>query len=418
MRFGDGAAPPQRPGREERNLSEYRNIVVIPADSTQELCAIIRISHALRPEIQPGLHEIDKDGAHPGDDSNQAPPLSEEQNNSLGHIINRRQSDLAAKLRVYTSTRANQRRERMALASELLASSIDLGTACTIIGWIGEARYHFYVAYLIALAAHGESSIISIRTCLQYAECLDDNEWHAEALKAMENLLNISTIKKAKEKETVILSRQIRGQVASIYLKIGDFEKAEAMYETVLSELPMDESSLIARYMERIAWAQAHQDRNESARNTYVCLLDEQSSQRQTVLSNLAFIMRRLGRFQEAKSLYAEAASLSGSNNTSGFTYLCAQSGLFSCLNKFGSEDEISRVSKSLIQHLNMNLLLSGSPPSVLQVNGDALDFAISRQLESLLAICSIPVRQENGVSGVALVDADPLNVLYEGRGS
>lgn len=44
--------------------------------------------------------------------------------------------------------------------------------------------------------------------------------------------------------------------------------------------------------------------------------------------------------------------------------------------------------------------------------------FAMTRQLETLLTTCSIPVANDRGIAGVALVDADLLGCLFEGRGA
>ncbi|KAL9046891.1 MAG: hypothetical protein Q9214_000395 [Letrouitia sp. 1 TL-2023] len=425
--------PSQLPKRVERSFAEHRYSLVIPGHSTQELCAIIQISSTLRPEVESKEFGPKVDDAHASDGVKIAHPLSKDQTVLIKKRISEKQSEMNAALKTYLMEASDAGRKGR--ASELALKCIDIGKACAKVKSVGEARFHFYMACLIVESAYREGAFEFSKTHFHYAKVLEANNWHAEALKIMERQLDVLAEKlktmgiSAKDKKILDLEKrtgdlynQIRDRVASIYLKNHDFEKVKVMYETALLQLQQDKSNLAAtaaQYLERIAFAQVNQQEYEAACRNYERLLNEQSSHHQTILSNLGFLHRRLGRFPEAKCFFEKAINASNSDYSSGVIRLHAQSGLFPCLMQLSNELEIvSQLSQSFIPYIDINASLSSLSHTISPFEGDALDFALSRQLESLLSICSIPICGENGISGIALVDADPLNVSYEGRGA
>ena len=413
--YGGGATQSQRSTCEERDFATHRNSLTVPGKSTQELSAVIQISNTVQPNIHSQKASPKADDTDTSDGSK---PLSGDQTDMVKARVRREQHEIADKLKSYTMESSDTRREHR--ASELAGKSIDLGRACAKLKLIGQARYHFYVACVVVEIVYSKGSFIYNNTYFHYAKFLDDNGWHAEALKTMEKLFDLLTLEKVKDKDINQLYTQIRVRIASAYLKYGDYEKAVAMYETALSQLPVDEGNLgpiAAQYVERVAWAQVHQAKNEEAFLSYKLLLDKQPSEHRIVVSNLGFIKKRLGYFLDAKNYYEEVIQTSGNDDTAGIVCVYAQSGLFSCLNTLGAEIEImSQTSRSLIPYVDINLVLSSSSHLGSPFKGNSFDFALSRQLESLLSVCRIPISGHKGISGIAFVNADPLHNIYVGR--
>ena len=184
-------------------------------------------------------------------------------------------------------------------------------------------------------------------------------------------------------------------------------------------------------------------------------LLRQNSSQQKVLLSNLGFVKRQQGQFIDAKFFYERALQTVGkesqasgtespqsdsespeivhgptefdsntppSNSKSphGTDELCALSGLFKCLptGTRTSSSVITDFSAYPVNYFDLNSVLFASEYSKLPLTKGYFHFPMVRHLEILLSVCSIPVKGKNGVAGIALVDADPLSCLYEGRGA
>ncbi|KAL9610528.1 MAG: hypothetical protein Q9167_004766 [Letrouitia subvulpina] len=205
-------------------------------------------------------------------------PSSQDQTDSIKSRIPETQSELEATLLAHVVEVGDAERE--CHTSELALKYVDIGKAYAKVKNIGEARLHFYVACLLVESAHREGTYIFNKIYFQYAKFLEANNWYAEALKIMERQLDNLAKKVPKDQRTLSLYKQIRDRAASLYLKNIDFEKAKTMYGTALSELQMEGPGLAtsgAQYVERIAFAQVHQQEYETACRNYERLLNEQS---------------------------------------------------------------------------------------------------------------------------------------------
>ena len=170
--------------------------------------------------------------------------------------------------------------------------------------------------------------------------------------------------------------------------------------------------------MERIAWAKINRGKYEQAYEIYDRFLDQGSASHRIILSNLGFIKSRLGQFADAQSFYERALQELSSESINTINEVFARSGLSACLRRLGATPEsIADLSASSIQYIDVNNALSDVECLGSSFRESPFDFVISRHLESLLSLCSIPVKGK-GVSGIMFVDADPLDCMYVGRGA
>lgn len=180
-----------------------------------------------------------------------------------------------------------------------------------------------------------------------------------------------------------------------------------------LDSVVLDPST--AYCLERTAWAQVQQEKYDDAHMTYSLLLKMPESQQYTILSDLGFIERALGRVEQAKSSFIKALK-SDDESLETVEQLLVRSGLYACITELGSNPEDhAEVAKALSRYDNGMTGVFNLPTSILPIDDGPFSFPMKRQLESLLFTCSIPVRNDHGVAGIALMDADPLNCLHEG---
>lgn len=143
-------------------------------------------------------------------------------------------------------------------------------------------------------------------------------------------------------------------------------------------------------------------------------MLDQEFASRRTLLSNLGFLKRRLGKFADAQEFYVHAIEEFTGDKTK---EIFARSGLSSCLRSLGATPErLDRLSASSIKYIDINDTLSQlqylQSPSK---DDHPFGFILSRYLETLLSLCSIRVKGKD-VSGIMFVDANPVECAYEGR--
>lgn len=181
------------------------------------------------------------------------------------------------------------------------------------------------------------------------------------------------------------------------------YEKALSYFNNNSTELNADS----VQFLERLVLTQAHRQHNREAYASYMRLLGQHSFARQTILSNLGFIGRRLLKFTEVKEQYKcfFEESKSGADN------VFARSGFSICLRELDANPEkLADVWPSSIRYIDVNSALSPSPSLSSPFTEEPFAFAMGRQLESLLSVCSIPIQGDQSSRGIALVYPDPLN--------
>ncbi|KAL8703035.1 MAG: hypothetical protein Q9201_003781 [Fulgogasparrea decipioides] len=393
-----------RAAQEFKNFSRSSNRLVVPAGSTQELRAIIRISGFPHQETLSNKPELELPNSEPNSEANASPKRSDNSSETITEIIRAKQSTLTTKAEQSPDSKGR------GLALELINDHLEIGKACAKIELLGEARYHLFTATLIAEFQFRKGSQIWSDANYVYAKFLNKHGWYSSAFKIMEQLINTLSTKSPKSRPVIILEKKVQIQLASLYLEQGKFPKAEEMYtKTMRGET--DLTPVMARCQERIAWAQAHQGKYTEAFENYSHLLAVPDVPRRAILSNLGFIQGRLGNLEKAKSFFESALLHSNDMSERAVQQLYAHSGLFTCLRRMGANPEdTAEVAGSLVRYLDVTNRLFRSTYHKLPIKEGPFHFAVTRQLESLLSTCSIPVDSDDGVPGIAFVDADPLD--------
>lgn len=392
---------------EQSNFAIYRNNIVVPRGSTQELSAVIQIS---------GFH-----GSEPAP-QDPAPSGNPESNQNFGpdeeelamEDIWERKERLIAGAKYFPLNKSDSGSKRR--ISEIVKEHVGLGEACSKVQWIGDARYHYHMAYLIAEAFRKDNRDMWNNARFDYARFLDDHGWHRTALSIVNGLVSDLFSEGSWDVDITDLWTVIINRAGSILLRNRSFMEAKMLYETGLNHFSKNGTEFntdSAHFLERVALTQVYQEHNQEAHENYTRLLNYPSSARQTILNNLGFIERRLGQLSEAKAHYECSLKVS----RGGTDDILALSGLHTCLRELHTDpEEFADVWASYIRYVDVNSALSlwTSPNS--PFTGGPFSFAIARHLESLLSVCSIPTKGDQGSSGIALLDADPLNCLYTGR--
>ncbi|KAL8907813.1 MAG: hypothetical protein Q9171_005701 [Xanthocarpia ochracea] len=367
------------------NLAAQKHDLVVPAGSTQKLCTVIQLSSLQLAE------------------SGQLEPQPESCEPARKIDENVSQSNVVARARI----RARQTRR-----------SYCYREAWAAIGSIADARYHLLMACLIAEYLYPEGSYTLSNTRLTYAKFLHNHGWHSEALEILEDLYDTLSKGRSTTKDSKVLREKVQIRLANVYLDTHRFAEAARLYESALLSPIIGPTPDSARCLERIAWAQVKQEEYEEARKTYSLLLSRWPEiRRQTVLINIGFVERKLGRFEEAKKIFVQVLEANEAGHAIDQCY--ARSGLYACLRKLGiTPEEHPKIGSSIVKCPDVVSLLLGSrlAPFLMPFQGFPFEFTLSRHLENLLSTCSVPVRDGNEPHGVAFVDGDPLDCLSQSR--
>ncbi|KAL8922750.1 MAG: hypothetical protein Q9172_003465 [Xanthocarpia lactea] len=404
----------QRASHDMANLAAHQHNLIVPAGSTQKLCTVIQLSGLqladLEPlEPQPALCEparkIDDDV---GQQKAETREKIRARHKAL--IINSRQMDTQ-----------NPDKEGKRRISEIHKDFIDLGVACAAIDEVVSARYYLFSACLVAQYFYREGSYALSDTRFTYAKHLHNHGWHSEALKILEDLSDTLSKGRSTTKDSKVLREKVQIRLANMYLETHRFAEAERIYRSALPDSITEGTALTplsARCLERIAWAQVKQEKYEEASKTYSQLLSRRPEiRRQTILINIGFIERKLGRFEEAKKIFVQALETNEAGHAIDQCY--ARSGLYACLCKLGiTPEEHPKIGSSIVKCPDVVSLLlrSRSAQLLIPPQGFPLGFILSRHLEYLLSSCSVPVQDGDEPPGIAFVDADPIDCYSEGR--
>ena len=411
-----GRKPRQK--RFEHNFAQHRSRIVIPAHSTQELCAIIQLTRLPQ-------HEVEFGDECSGDNTmtDQRSMMDEEYTN-----LSTRMNNLTSEFKDLPSDLSNP--EHRSRVHKCVGEHLSIGEACAEINWLGEARYHFHLACLIAESCINKDLIFVSETKFRYANFLNENEWDSDAFQIFNDLLRDLSAQASGNADVTTLWTTVLRRLALLYQAKGDFATAENLYEDALSHFverggSTERKSTSNYLLERQAWTQVRQGKYEKADKNYSLLLNQSLPQRRILLRNRGFIKRQNLQLQEAQSLYETA--LSGLHSEcqepwNRFHYtadaLYSLSGLFACtVQSHTNVDDLLPVSAFSTGYLDMNKSLMSSPYHRFPFIEEPLHFAIARQLEFLLSVCSIPVKGKSE-AGIAFADADPLNCACESRAS
>ena len=403
-KLGDG----QLQTRKRTNFAKFHNTLVVPRGSSQELCAIVKISGPLQPETALGQSAAKPVGVQSRDRA-----VSDDKERMLLKIKHD-ETALTAQWSDLSFDTSDAR--HMARVSQMMQKIRLLGQAYASVGELGQARFYLFTASLIAEIVHKDNIDLLSAAQFRYAKFLLQHGWDSDGLKKLKALVQNMSDEEGGTRNPKLWS-EVQIQLASTSLNLGLFPEAEKLYEKSLQWLTQNTSALesvSASVSERIAWAKVNQGLYEQASAIYTGFLDQGSTSRPTLLSNLGFLKRRLGQFADAQEFYVHAVEESTVRQTN---KIFARSGLSSCLRSLRAPPEsIDRLSASAIEYIDINDTLSQA--QCLQSSGKEdhpFGFVVSRHLETLLSLCSIPIKGKD-VSGVMFVDADPVECGYEGR--
>ena len=396
------------------NFAKFHNTLVVPRRSSQELCAIVKISDSLQPETALDQSAAKAVAVQSKDRAVNKQGLSDDKERMNSKI---RHEETALTAQWFKPSFDMSDAMHMARVTQIMQKSQLLGQAYASVGKVGQARFYLFTASLIAEIVHKEDIDLLSAVRFRYAKFLLRHGWYSDGLKIMEDLVQNMSNEEGRNVRTPKLWSEVRIQLASIYLKLGEFPKAENIYQQSLKYLTQNTSALepvSASVWERIAWAEVNQGHYEQASAIYNRFLDQGCASRQILLSNLGFLNRRLGKFADAQKFYVHAIGESTGHKNS---RMFARSGLSSCLRSLRATPEsIDRLSASSIKYIDINDTLS----QVQYLQSPSKDdhpfgFVLSRYLENLLSICSIPIKGKD-VSGIIFIDADPVECALEGR--
>ena len=401
------------------NFAKFHNTLVVPGGSSQELCAIAKISGALQPEKASDQSTPKPVGMQSKDRAvngvNEQSPLGKE--TRMKSKI-RHESGLIGRGGDISFDTSDTRRRAQVV--QLMQKCVRLGRALASIGQVRLARYYYFTASLIAETIHTEDIYLLSAVRFHYAKFLLRYGWYSDGMREMEDLVQNTSNEEGENAKTIKFWSEVRIQLASRYLKLGRFLQAENLYHQSLQHLTQGTSTLepvSAPIWERIAWAKVNRGQHEQASEIYNRFLEQGSASRRTLLSNLGFIKRRLGQLTDARKFYERALQETNGESTYSTDKSFTRDGLSSCLRSLGATPErIDEVSASSIKSIDINHTFSQfqylhSPDK----EDHPFGFVLLRHLETLLSLCSIRIKGK-GVSGIMFVDADPVECASDGR--
>ncbi|KAI4112482.1 MAG: hypothetical protein LQ345_006378, partial [Seirophora villosa] len=397
------------------NFSSHTFFLEVPPDSSQELRLVFHLAAFSKPgkdrsgsDSAPQAETKSNHGDRQHGDS-QTPEAT------LDRLRSKQKSLVERSRRMDLKNLDPEERRHI---SKCIRDHLEIGTACATLNLVGEARYHFFTACLIAEYIYKQDSFFLSYARFKYSRFLFKYGWCSTALQTMEPLYETLLIQKLRSEQFTMLWEKVQLWLARMYMGTGDFSRAEIMYEKVMpNPTAKGEGTDLAsaRCMERIAWAQVKQEKYEAAFKNYMLLLKLSTINRQVIISNLGFIQRKLGHPEQAKSFFNEALEVRDAHLESS-EQLHARSGLYACLRQLGvNPDEHVDIAKSLVQHVDFIPPAYSVSSLDIPIESRSLRIAFTRHLETLLTSWSIPVTTNEGTPGVVFVDADPVCAQYAG---
>ncbi|KAL9015987.1 MAG: hypothetical protein Q9185_006647 [Variospora sp. 1 TL-2023] len=349
---------------DETNFSSHTSTLEVPPGSSQELRLVFHIAPFSRSgKDQSELRSVPQaeTKSDDGDQQHNGKPTSE---SMLDRIRTNQRSIVDKSIRIDLHSLGPEGKRQV---STLVNEHLEVGAACATLNLIGEARYHFFTASLIAEQIYKQDSYFLSLVRFKYGRFLFRYGWCSTALQVLEPLFHTLSIHKSKSARFELLRAKVQLRLASMYVQTDDHSKAVVMYARSMPNSGVEGEVLdqaSAPYVERIAWAQVKQEEYEAAFENYMLLFKSSTSDRQVVLSNLGFIQRKLGHLERAQSFFKEALDVSDAPlDSSG--QLHARSGLYACLRQLGvNPEEHEGIAKSLVQNVD-DILLAPSASSL-----------------------------------------------------
>ena len=399
------------------NFTSHSAVLKVPPSSTMELCLVFKISPCtsqLRSKTVPPPWEPFRIAHHLKDPTK---TLAEDKNRlRLEKSLQKQEVLLEDKELVLSSILHSQRfsrRDRQ--ATDVVEARIALGKSYVEAEDIGQARFHFFLATLIASKIFSEDSREVCEARLTYIKFLYANNWSANAW---------TLIEKPRAAQDLDIRHSVDEMLAAMHAERGNFIVAGKIYQQLYSASSKPHkqpNAKVAGFLERLAWAQASRGKCEDACNSYEMLRDTYpSTSQKKLLSNLAFLKRRMGQISEAKRLFQSALDLAEDTPAQFDADLFARSGLYNTLTAV-SENTLAAtlVPQSMLPYLDLSVSLDSIVPNVFAFENLPMSFAILRHLEYQLCLCSVDVRDSgDGSPCIAFVDGDPLNSCTEAIGS
>ncbi|KAL8650022.1 MAG: hypothetical protein Q9210_004072 [Variospora velana] len=401
---------------DETNFSSHTSTLEVPPGSSQELRLVFHIA----PFSQSGKDQAELHSAphaettsNDGDHQHNDKPMPDA---ILDRVRTKQRSIIEKSMRIDLNGLGPEGRRQI---STLIHEHLEVGAACATLNLIGEARYHFLTACLIAEQIYKQDSYFLSYVRFKYGRFLFKYGWCSTALQVVEPLFHTLSTHKSKSARLGLLRAKVQLRLASMYLETNDLSKAVAMYARSMPNSGVEGEVLdqaSAPYVERIAWAQVKGEEYEAAFENYMLLFKSSTNDRQIILSNLGFIQRKLGHLERAQSFFKEALDVSDALLDSN-EQLYARSGLYACLRLLGvNPEEHVDIAKSLVQNVDFILPAYSASSLGIPIKYKPLLFACIRHLEALLTSWSISVTDNEGISGIVFVDADPLYCAHAGR--
>ena len=397
------------------NYAKHNKVLKIPATTTQELCVVIKLCPYAsltrsRPMTQPWeSFKI----TFPGNNLDRR-RNNDEKATKQQRSLSRQEARLTEKEAKLSTLSVGKRAQ---LASEITEAHVALGKHYVKLSDIGQARFHFFLAILVAKDSFRKTSREICEARLTYAQFLCANGWRASAKRILQDLAV------AEDLDVLILVEEMQ---AAMYVEDGNLAGAELAYMQLYSrikEVIKEESEPEAsQLLERVAWIQASQGKYAEAYRKYDVLRSYLGSppSQNTLLCNLAFLKQRLNQSPEARSFYQELlADAAEGNNSIGVASIFARSGLYSTLVTVGETALANSViPDSSLDYIDVNEVLGCEDFVVPPVADGPIFFTLYRQLEYQLSFASIDIDSTGVFPRVAFVDGDPLNSCSEARGS
>ncbi|KAL9611732.1 MAG: hypothetical protein Q9167_003655 [Letrouitia subvulpina] len=305
----------------EKNFAEHRQVIVLPAQSTQELSIIIQIAELLPRKIEPNVPTSKKLPTSwitnlIGDQIFLCDDLE-----AIKDESHDRSRGLTVELMTFFRAPLPERR-----SIEIVKQYLWLGVFNSKMNWIAAARRFYHCAYVFSDALKNKDPLFHGNVCVEHAKFLEANGWQFIALEVLNKALQDLFTKEADNTDQTSLQADILDRTEFLYN-----QAFAAIHKNGKLEHPRS-----AHFLEKIALAQICQENYEEAEKNYTWLLAHEPLQKGILLSNLGFMKRRQGQVHQATIIFKRALeefsrtssqSLSESQNSiNGFAEIMSES--------------------------------------------------------------------------------------------
>ena len=262
-------------GLMQKNFAKHRKSILLPAQSTQEICMIVQIAGIPRPGADTSDRPSEK---HDNSSSTPLRGVGEHQFDygwrlQIYDEMFQRQYNVLKELENLTGNTTNS--SHKSRAADIVKDQLWLGNSYVRLGRLGEARYHYHFACLCAESFNKEDLYSLSKTRFEYAKFLDAHEWHSTALEVLDGTFKEWSTWKFGNVAEKDLWADIISRLAPMYFEKGDkgdFSRAESLFEKAFNHFSKngkEHNPSSAHFLERIACAQAYQGNYAGAETHY-----------------------------------------------------------------------------------------------------------------------------------------------------